>query len=381
MGSTAARCEIGLSSVKRYWPGIAPDWADNSADEDNGFQMAGFTITPPNEEKHIAVKVEQRHLGEAETQVNEPRADRLRVQHAEIVSTMVPEEGDRPADDNDEEETALELEERRARIREKRKPALMEQEDLLPLDDDGVFTRQEDLLPLEDDSATEDGSEYETDSEDEQANKAVTFVPKSQRGTIAERQQLQDEERLLEELARKRLDDRKAETKRIVVEVARREALNEPDDVSTNDESNEAEEYESWTRREIARIKRDREREKASNLIDEDQQGRPFPNEPLARPNKRRRFMQKYYHRGCFFAESPDDARQTTAVSDIFSRDFSAPTGEDKMDRTVLPKVMQVRNFGRRGRTKWTHLSNEDTTYTCSNMPTVFSLLACQCPV
>ncbi|XP_021752464.1 microfibrillar-associated protein 1-like [Chenopodium quinoa] len=79
-------------------------------------------------------------------------------------------------------------------------------------------------------------------------------------------------------------------------------------------------------------------------------------------PNKtKRKFMQKYYHRGPFFQSDPDDPAGTAGSDEIFRRYFSAPTGEDKMDKTILPKVMQVKNFGRRGRTKWTHLVNEDT--------------------
>ena len=46
----------------------------------------------------------------------------------------------------------------------------------------------------------------------------------------------------------------------------------------------------------------------------------------------------------------------------MFKRDYSSATLEDKFDKTVLPKVMQVKNFGRSGRTKYTHLVDQDTT-------------------
>jgi Microfibril-associated/Pre-mRNA processing len=106
-------------------------------------------------------------------------------------------------------------------------------------------------------------------------------------------------------------------------------------------------------------------------------------------------------------ATGADDEFQDKAADDIYTRDYSAPTGEDQYDKTILPKVMQVwelhhitsstsalrlpntrkvgsllvclndhmcfsltpvhflmqvKNFGRRGRTKYTHLLDQDTT-------------------
>jgi hypothetical protein len=67
--------------------------------------------------------------------------------------------------------------------------------------------------------------------------------------------------------------------------------------------------------------------------------------------------------RGAFFQTAADDERGTVGGDAIYARDFTGATGEDKFDKEALPAVMQVKNFGRAGRTKWTHLAAEDTTF------------------
>jgi microfibrillar-associated protein 1 len=44
-------------------------------------------------------------------------------------------------------------------------------------------------------------------------------------------------------------------------------------------------------------------------------------------------------------------------------RDFTAPTGEDAIDKSALPKIMQVRRgWGlKKGHTRYTHLADQDT--------------------
>jgi Microfibril-associated/Pre-mRNA processing len=67
--------------------------------------------------------------------------------------------------------------------------------------------------------------------------------------------------------------------------------------------------------------------------------------------------------RGAFFQTNADDERGTVGGDAIYARDFTGATGEDKFDKEALPAVMQVKHFGRAGRTKWKHLAAEDTTF------------------
>lgn len=373
------RGKIGQTKVKRYWPGKAPEWADD-ADEDGDIRMARAVALekafPTHEDSGIVIKDDPRLRRLAESRVDnrdEIRADHRRIRQAEIVSTE--EEGNRRnegADAEEEDEDALE--ERRRRIREKMLQRKQEETPLLEEEEEEEVEEEE-----------EEESEYETDSEEEHMGIAMAkavFVPKSERETIAERKRLEEEERAMEEAVKRKLEHRKIESRQLVVEKIREDTEIQKnmeleanvEDVDTDDELNEAEEYEAWKAREIARIKRDREEreamikereeiEKVRNMTEEERREWERKNpKPAPPPKQKWKFMQKYYHKGAFFQTDADDPAATAGAHNIYHRDFSAPTGDDKMDKTILPKVMQVKHFGRSGRTKWTHLVNEDTT-------------------
>ncbi|KAM7500053.1 hypothetical protein LguiA_024467 [Lonicera macranthoides] len=383
------RGKIGQTKVKRYWPGKAPEWEDD-ANEDGDIPMTKAVALekafPRHEDSGIVKRDDPRLRRLAESRIEDNRAE-VRANHrlirqAEIVSA-IEEENRRQEGFDLEEEDEDALDERRRRIRKK----LLQKEEK----EAAILLVEEEELEEEE----EEESEYETDLEDEQPDLAMVkpvFVPKPERDTVAEREWVEEEERAVKESVRKRLEERKAETKKIVVEEIRKDEEiqknKEMEDnianVDANDELNEAEDYEAWKVREIARIKRDRDDREATlkkkeeiegvrNKTEEERRDWERKNpKPDGAPKKKRRFMQKYYHKGVFFQSDPDD-RSATAVSDngIFDRDFSPPTGEDKMDKTILPKVMQVKHFGRSGRTKWTHLVNEDTTVARFKLPLV----------
>ena len=71
------------------------------------------------------------------------------------------------------------------------------------------------------------------------------------------------------------------------------------------------------------------------------------------------KFMQKYYHKGVFYM---DEDSLKKDEGDVRKKEFNEPTLEDRVDKEKLPAILQVKKFGMRGRTKYTHLVDQDTT-------------------
>lgn len=248
------------------------------------------------------------------------------------------------------------------------------------LRDKALRQREEELLQKEEEnvasssSSEEESTEYEDESEeDHEPRLKPQFIRRRDRTTIIEKEKDLLKQKQLEVEAKKSAKERRKQTLKLVedsikkdMEAAKAEKDPHINDVNTDDENEEIE-YETWKLRELKRLKRDRdEREAVEKERDDIERMRSLPEEerlkelklnPKKVTNKshkgKYKFLQKYYHRGAFYLDREED---------VFKQDFSAPTLEDHFDKTVLPKVMQVKNFGRCGRTKYTHLVDQDTT-------------------
>jgi len=375
--------------VHRYVSGKRPDYAAASSNEES------------EEEDFLEKRVQKSYDDDSFTDIathsytrtrneDDPRLQRL-IRQQEEAPTEVRVERHRHI--HEPELIEIELERARERIKlessdssedeelseseiEKRREALKQR----------VLSKketEEELIQGEEEEksggSSEESSDYEeyTDSEEEIGPRLKpVFVRKKDRITVMEKEKEAMRQKQAETEAKKLVEERKRETLRMVEESVRKETQtgnknnteqeSRLNDVCTDDENDEVE-YETWKLRELKRIKRDREEreqlekerleiERIRNMTEEErrQEARLNPKMIINKAAKGKyKFLQKYYHRGAFYLDK-DDA--------IFKRDFSGATLEDHFDKTILPKVMQVKNFGRSGRTKYTHLVDQDTT-------------------
>ena len=106
--------------------------------------------------------------------------------------------------------------------------------------------------------------------------------------------------------------------------------------------------------KEKAEIERRRSMTDEERMMEDMEEARKNP----AAEKSKYKYLQKYYHKGAFYQEYDKDGR---LKDQIFERDYNLPTLEDNIDKSILPKVMQVKKFGLKGRTKYTHLKDQDT--------------------
>ncbi|TFK57673.1 hypothetical protein OE88DRAFT_1709842 [Heliocybe sulcata] len=229
---------------------------------------------------------------------------------------------------------------------------------------------EEEVKPGEESSEEETSSEEESEEEKPKVQFRPVFVPKRARVTVAEREALAEDTE--EALARKEreAEERRKQSHDLVAESIKRELAEKEKeeiipDIDDADGLDPEGEFEAWRLRELARIKRDKEEEMARELEREEvERRRALPEEvrmkeDLERAKKLReekpkgsqKFLQKYWHKGAFHQDE-----------EILKRhDFTEAT-ESYKDVAMLPKVMQVKDFGKRSRTKYTHLLDQDTT-------------------
>ncbi|KAI0820616.1 splicing factor, Prp19-binding domain-containing protein [Trametes gibbosa] len=218
----------------------------------------------------------------------------------------------------------------------------------------------------------EESSEEDSESEEEKPKLQFrpVFVPKRARVTIAEKEAMAEDSEEAIKRKEQEAEERKKASHDMVAESIRRELLEkekeeEVPDVDDTDGLDPAGEFEAWRLRELARIKRDKEAALARELEREEiERRRALPEEQrlkedleraeklrAEKPKGQQKFLQKYWHKGAFHQDD-----------EVLKRHDYTEATESTMDVSLLPKVMQVRNFGKRSRTKYTHLLDQDTT-------------------
>ena len=230
---------------------------------------------------------------------------------------------------------------------------------------------------------------YETESEEAETGSYDTsrvllkpyFVKDNERVTVGLKEERKREEAAATSHRETRQIERQEESRRMLAESLAgdnqaTEDIDEADLPDDDDAIDEEEQFEKWWVRELRRLRREEEEVNAALRESEEMERRRTltteerkrEDEEFARQRDdfgkekvQWKFLQKYYHKGAFFQDE-DERGNNATLGAIATRDYGAATGADAQgDRSKMPKAMQVKNFGRKGRSKWTHLTAEDT--------------------
>ena len=402
------RKRAGVAKVRRWRAGEVPEWAAQgdaaAADGEGPAAPSAHHPAPPAHQAAAAATIvdaprRPEEVARPSTTKSDPRLERLagagaaqgggrRPRHgasgAGAVDHPIPSPRAQGADggSEDEDEDAR-LRARRARIR------------ALQLEADAAAAAAEAAPPVAarhplvgtDGGASSSSSYYETDSEDDDAGPGASltkpvFVSRAQRDTLPG-SDAPNRVQTTQEVGPEAFADRRREAHAAAMAAARADEADAsvaPDggeggrafeEVDTDDERDPEGDLALWQARELERLRLEWNLEHGT-AGDDDDGGGGGGNEDDAgaaaasgdgKGKGQRGFLQKYYHKGAFFQSGTDHRLRKEGVDALYLRDYSEATGNDRgVDKKALPSVLQIRgDLGKRGRTKWTHLANEDT--------------------
>ncbi|GAB7354223.1 hypothetical protein MBLNU459_g4767t1 [Dothideomycetes sp. NU459] len=232
----------------------------------------------------------------------------------------------------------------------------------------------------------EDDDDDEDSSEDEAPQRkfiAPVFVSKSQRNKALAPEKSAEDVAAEEERRRKEKADEllQAQIEKDAAARAAGQRAWDDDDEAIADEVDDTDgldpeaERAAWKLRELKRVKRDREAielaekereeiERRRNLsaAEREAEDKAYIDAQNAEKDGKGKmgFMQKYFHKGAFFQGEAGDVEEEAKRRDIMGHRYA----DDAVNRELLPQYMQIRDMtklGRKGRTKYKDLKNEDT--------------------